>query len=63
MPWLATLPAVKQCHSVAGEIDLLVLLQVATLAELSDLRERIAAAKGVADVTTVPVLRVALDRR
>ena len=48
MPLLESLPAVQLCHSVAGD---------------TDLRERIAAFKGVDDVTTVPVLRVALDRR
>jgi Lrp/AsnC family leucine-responsive transcriptional regulator len=30
---------------------------------LADLRERISGFKGVDDVTTVPVLRVTLDRR
>ena len=63
MPALATLPAVRLCHSVAGEIDLLVLVQTATPAALADVRERVAALKGVDDVTTVPVLRTTLDRR
>lgn len=63
MPLLEALPAVQQCHSVAGEIDLLVLVRVDTPGALADLRERIAAFKGVDDVTTLPVLRVLLDRR
>jgi DNA-binding Lrp family transcriptional regulator len=62
MPQLAALPAVRLCHSVAGELDLLVLVQADTPSMLADLRERIAALKGVDDVTTVPVLRVTLDR-
>ena len=41
----------------------LLLLQVDTPTALADLRERIVAFKGVDDVTTVPVLRVTLDRR
>lgn len=63
MPLLEDLPAVRQCHSLAGEIDLMVLVCVDTPGALADLRERIAAFKGVDDVTTLPVLRVLLDRR
>ena len=63
MPLLVDLPAVQLCHSVAGEIDLLVLVHARTPTELADLRERIIGFKGVDDVTTVPVLRVTLDRR
>jgi DNA-binding Lrp family transcriptional regulator len=62
MPLLSALPAVQLCHSVAGETDLMVLVRVPTPMALADLRERIAAFKGVDDVTTVPVLRVTLDR-
>ena len=63
MPLLAGLPAVRLCHSVAGETDLMVLVQADTPSMLADLRERVAGFKGVDDVTTVPVLRVTLDRR
>ena len=63
MPLLAELPQVRLVHSVAGEIDLLVLVQAGSPGMLADLRERIAAFKGVDDVTTVPVLRATLDRR
>lgn len=63
MPLLSELPAVQLCHSVAGDIDLLVLVHAQSSTVLADLRERIAAFKGVDDVTTVPVLRVTLDRR
>ena len=63
MPLLAELPQVRLVHSVAGEIDLLVLVQAGSPGMLADLRERIAGFKGVDDVTTVPVLRSTLDRR
>lgn len=63
MPLLSSQPQVRLCHSVAGELDLLVLVQVDTPGQLADLRERIAGFKGVDDVTTVPVLRTTLDRR
>ena len=62
MPLLVELPAVRTCHSVAGEIDMLVLVQADTPSMLADLRERIAAFKGIDDVTTITVLRVTLDR-
>jgi Lrp/AsnC family transcriptional regulator, leucine-responsive regulatory protein len=63
MPLLTELPQVRLVHSVAGELDLFVLVQAGSPGILADLRERIAAFKGVDDVTTVPVLRTTLDRR
>ena len=63
MPLLVDEPAVRLCHSVAGETDLMVLVQVDTPGALADVRERIVGFKGVDDVTTTPVLRVTLDRR
>lgn len=63
MPMLETLPAVQLCHSVAGDTDLMVLVHADTPTALADLREQIAAFKGVDDVTTIPILRVTLDRR
>ena len=63
LPELSRWPQVRLCHSVAGEIDLMVLVHTRTTGELSDLRERAMALKGVDDVTTAPVLRSLLDRR
>lgn len=62
MPALAGMPQVQQCHAVAGEIDLLVLVRVDTPGQLADLRDRIAGLKGVEATTTLTVLRVTLDR-
>jgi hypothetical protein len=63
MPLLESLPVVQLCHSVAGDTELMVLAHADTPTALADLRERIAAFKGVDDVSTVPVLRVMLDRQ
>lgn len=62
VPALAAMPQVRLCDSLAGEIDLLVHVQVDSSGELADLRERVAALRGVDDVTTAPVLRRALER-
>ena len=62
MPALARMPQVQACHSVAGDIDLLVLVQAGTPAQLADLREAVVALKGIDDVTTLPVLRTLLAR-
>lgn len=62
MPALQQMPEVRECHSLAGDIDLLVRVAVDTPAELADTRERIAMLKGVDEVTTRPVLRTLLDR-
>lgn len=63
VPHLAELPAVRLCHSVAGETDLMVLVHVDAPGSLAELRERVAALKGVDDVTTMTVLRAPIDRR
>jgi DNA-binding Lrp family transcriptional regulator len=52
---------VRRCFSVSGDIDLVVELAVASMAELNEHRDRIARLDGVADVTTMPVLRVELE--
>ncbi|QNP41669.1 Lrp/AsnC family transcriptional regulator [Lysobacter solisilvae (ex Woo and Kim 2020)] len=62
MPQLEALPQVQSCHSVAGETDMLVLVQAETPSMLSDLREAVAGFKGIDDVTTLPVLRTLLER-
>ena len=62
LPVLAELPCVLRAESLAGEVDLAILVQVATAAELSDVRELVAAFKGVDSVTTAPILRTLLAR-
>jgi DNA-binding Lrp family transcriptional regulator len=60
---LAALPEVRLCHSVAGEIDLLILVECEHVARISELREAILMLKGVDGVTTTMVLNTPLDRR
>jgi len=63
MPLLIAMPQVQLCQGVAGETDMMVLVQAKSPNELADLRERIAAIKALEHVTTVTVLRTLLDRR
>lgn len=51
---------VKLCHSLAGPTDMLVLVELSALDGLSDVRDRMAAITGVAEVETAPVLAVHL---
>ena len=63
MPRLALLDGVKLAHSVAGDVDLLLLVEAESIAGIGELRESIAALPEVAAVRTQPVLAVQLDRR
>jgi Lrp/AsnC family transcriptional regulator, leucine-responsive regulatory protein len=63
MPTLLGMPEVMLCQSVAGDVDLMVLVHTDSSAELAQLREQVVAVKGIDDVTTISVLDVKLDRR
>lgn len=52
------LSGTRRCYSVSGETDLVVELAVPTMRELNDHRDTMARLDGVADVTTMPILRV-----
>ncbi|MED5618306.1 Lrp/AsnC family transcriptional regulator [Ideonella sp. BN130291] len=52
------MPGARRCYSVSGDIDLVVELAVGSMQELNDHRDHIARLEGVADVTTMPILRV-----
>ena len=55
---ILALPGTQRCYSVSGEIDLVVELAVESMQQLNAHRDTIARLDGVADVTTMPVLRV-----
>jgi Lrp/AsnC family leucine-responsive transcriptional regulator len=63
MPQLSTLDGVRLAHSVAGDVDLLVLAEADTIAAIGALREAVAKLPGVAAVKTYAVMAVQLDRR
>ncbi|HEU4533595.1 MAG TPA: Lrp/AsnC family transcriptional regulator [Polyangiaceae bacterium] len=50
-------PEVVRCHSVSGDIDLIVELRAGDMSALNEARDRIALEAKVADVTTAVVLR------
>ncbi|HET7843205.1 MAG TPA: Lrp/AsnC family transcriptional regulator [Xanthomonadales bacterium] len=62
MDALSGMEAVRTCHSVAGDVDLLVLVECAAIVDVGRVREQVAALPAVASVTTLPVLAVQLDR-
>lgn len=59
---LTSMPGVRLCHSLAGNVDLLVLVETGSPTELAELRERILLHRTVDSVTTAVVLRSLLDR-
>ena len=55
-------PAIRQCWSLAGETDAVVLAEVADMAALEALRERMEGVKGIAAIRTAPILRTLANR-
>lgn len=62
VPQLGALPQVRLAHSVAGPVDLWVLVGAESVAEVAEIRERVRAFRGVAAVETTQVLAVQIDR-
>lgn len=56
VPHVLQHPEVRLCHSVAGDIDLIILIDVPTASDILATREKIAAIKGVASVQSSPVM-------
>lgn len=59
---LKSLPAIRLCHSLAGDVDLLALVECPSPAGLAEVRERVLLHRSVASVTTAVVLRSLFDR-
>lgn len=62
-PQLAGLPAVVACHSIAGEIDMLLEVAAPDLAGLDAVRVQVSQLAGVRRVQTLPVLKTRFERR
>lgn len=62
-PQLAGLPEIVACHSIAGDIDMLLEVAADDLAGLEAVRARIGALAGVRRVQTLPVLKTRFERR
>ncbi|WP_420349749.1 Lrp/AsnC family transcriptional regulator [Pelagibius sp.] len=62
-PQIERFPEVQRCVSLAGDIDMALLVDVEDIAALEELRERIARMADIVTVTTAPILSVHFDRR
>lgn len=61
VPHLLRQSEVRLCHSLAGDVDLLILVEADSMSGISEVRETIAAIEGVADVKSAPVLTEHFD--
>jgi Lrp/AsnC family leucine-responsive transcriptional regulator len=61
-PALEAIPAVEECHSVAGELSMLLKVRVANTAMLLTLTERLRQVPGVVGTETTVVLKTQIDR-
>lgn len=63
VPHLAGMPPVVSCWSLAGETDLMLLIECASNGDLDTIRRQISLISGVATVQTHVALRTHFDRR
>lgn len=61
-PALEAIPAVEECHSVAGELSMLLKVRVTNTAALLTLTERLRQVPGVVGTETTVVLKTQIDR-
>jgi len=59
---LETIPAIEECHSVAGELSLLLKVRVAATSALLELAERLRQIPGIEGTETTIVLKTQVDR-
>lgn len=62
VPHLTGIPEIVACHSLTGSIDLMVMVSCDSNATLNQIRDTIAAVKGVATATTHIVLATEWER-
>ncbi|MEQ1810297.1 MAG: Lrp/AsnC family transcriptional regulator [Terricaulis sp.] len=56
VPHILQRPEVRICHSIAGDIDLLILIETESFATVCETRNKIAAIAGVGELRTAPVM-------
>jgi len=59
---LRAIPAIEECHSVAGELSMMLKVRVPNTAALLELSERLRAIPGVEQTETTIVLKTQIDR-
>ena len=59
---LESIPAIEECHSVAGELSMLLKVRVATTGALLELSERLRQIPGVEGTETTIVLKTQISR-
>lgn len=62
MPHLRRFPEIRMAHSVAGSVDLMLLVEAQSPAAVAEVREAVNKLDGIASVETTMVLRSHLDR-
>lgn len=62
LPALSAIPAIEECHSVAGELSMLLKVRVADTAGLMELVERLRQIPGIEGTETTIVLQTQFDR-
>ncbi len=59
---LRAIPSIEECHSVAGELSMMLKVRVANTAGLLELSDRLRAIPGVQQTETTIVLKTQIDR-
>jgi Lrp/AsnC family transcriptional regulator, leucine-responsive regulatory protein len=59
---LRAIPSIEECHSVAGELSMMLKVRVANTAGLLELSDRLRAIPGVEQTETTIVLKTQIDR-
>lgn len=62
LPALEPIEAIEECHSVAGELSMLLKVRVTSTAALLELAERLRQIPGIEGTETTIVLRTQMDR-
>lgn len=59
---LRTIPAIEECHSIAGELSMVIKVRVASTPALLELSERLRQIPGIEQTETTIVLKTQIDR-